>query len=410
MVRSRVLGIDAGSNTTVAVLADTSGAVPEVIGVGMVPCTGMRKGVIVDLEATSAAIAKAVAQAFEMADHSGPVKTVLSVSGAHVQSAVGSAEVSVHRPSLGVSPEDLRRVLDAAAVIQLTPEREVMHVVPRAFRLDGAAGVSDPVGLAGRVLAAESLLISGESLPIQNALMAGTRAGLQVADYQLALRATSQAVITAHEAQVGVLLIEIGAGTTGVAVLDRGHLWHVSLIPVGGEHITNDLATLLRMPVAVAEEIKRTRGWASVERCPESHFELPSPSGQRVRQISDQEVAAIIASRVQEILGLAALEVKRSGYEGLFPGGLVLTGGSSRLQGLVETAADLLGLPARIGQPQMVLVDGPEYSAAYGLVLWGARLSQEEAVAVAVDKQGDKWGGLTNWLISLFRAPNKEDM
>ncbi len=410
MVRSRVLGIDAGSATTVAVLADTSGDVPEVIGVGMVPSTGMRKGVVVDLEATSAAIAKAAAQAFEMADHTGPVKTVLSVSGHHVQSTVGSAEVTVHRPSLGVSPEDVRRVLDAAAVIELTPEREVMHVVPRAFRLDGTARVSDPIGLAGRVLAAESLLITGESLPIQNALKSGIRAGLEVADFQLALRASSQAVITPQEAQAGVLLIEIGAGTTGVAVLDNGHLWHVGVIPVGGDHITNDLATLLRMPVAVAEEIKRTRGWASVERCPKGSFELPSPSGQRVRQISDQDVAEIIASRVHEILGLAAGEVKRSGYDGLFPGGLVLTGGGSRLQGLVETAADLLGLPTRIGQPQIGLADGPEFSAAYGLVLWGARLSHEEAVAVAVDKQSDRWGGIANWLGSLFRTPNKEDM
>ncbi len=402
--RSLVLGVDAGSARTVAVLAELAEGKPQIIGCALVPCTGVRRGVVVDLEATAGAMKQAVVQACEMAGRQGITRAVIAISGSHVRSVVGESQVVVHRPGIGVTAEDVRRALDAAAAVDLPDGREVIHVVPRSYRLDEAEGIADPVGLAGRSLTAQAHLITGEALPVQNSLRAAVRAGLQVVDYQLAIRAAGQAVLTPEEREAGVLLLDIGSGTTSVAVYDRGHLWHCSVIPVGGDHITSDLASLLHIPLSLAEQIKRERGWAAADLCPEeSRFELVNPSGSRVREVEDRQVAAIIESRVSEILQLAAETVKRSGYAGLFPAGLVLTGGGSRLQGLVGFAADSLGLVARLGTAEGPLVGEPEYAVAAGLVHWGARLAEDEAAAAAEAQSHDNWGAIRRWLSGWFR-------
>lgn len=401
--RSLVLGVSAGSANAVAVLAELAGGGAQVIGVGTAPCIGVRKGAVVDLNSTAAAMRQAADQACEMAGCTGVTRTVLGVSGAHIQSVVGAAEAPVYRPSAGVSPEDVRRVLDAAAQIQLPPGRQVVHVVPRSYSLDGSEGVLDPLWLAGRTLQAEAHLITGEILSVQNYLKAASLAGLEVVDYQVSIRAAGESVLTREELEAGVLLLDIGAATTGVAVYDRGHLWHVSVIPVGGEHITNDIAALLRVPLAVAEETKLARGWASAELSPDTRFELPTPSGAKVVEVEEKQLAQIIEPRVQEILELAALQVKRSGYTGLFPAGLVLTGGGSRLQGLVSVASDGLGLKARIGVPEQPLINQPEFATAAGLVSWGVRLAADEAAAAAEEAKRDNWGRFRTWLTGLFR-------
>jgi cell division protein FtsA len=397
-----MLGIDAGSANVVAALADLSGGDPQIIGVGLVPSAGIRKGVVVDLKAAADSMRKAADQACDMAGKPGVTQAVVSLSGAHILSLVGTAEAPVHRPSQGVSPEDIRRALDQASAVALAAGRELIHVAPRAYRLDGADGVMSPLGLAGRRLEVEAHLITGDALPRQNHLEAVRAAGLTVADFQVAIRAAGEAVLTAAEREAGVLLLDIGAATTGVAVYDRGHLWHVAVLPVGGEHVTSDIATLLQVPVASAEQLKIERGWASAANCPDSAFELVSPSGKQVREVADKQLAEIIESRVEEILQLAASQVKRSGYAGLFPGGLVLTGGGSKLQGLVELAGDCLGLPARIGSPEGPLVGSPEFSTAVGLIQWGNRLVIDEAAAAAEAAKQDKWEHVKNWLRGLF--------
>lgn len=403
MQRSQVLGIDAGSTHAVAVLSEGGPDGPRVRGVGMVPAAGVRRGIVVDLEAASRSIREAVRQALEAAGAEGVERAVVSVSGAHLRSLTGRAAVSVHRPVTGVSPEDVRRALDQASVVELPEGREVIHNLPRSYSLDGGDGISEPLGLAGRSLEATAHLITGKALQVQNALRAATGAGLVILDYLVGVRAAGQAVLTAEERESGVLLLDIGGGTTSVAVYERGHLWHVAVIPVGGDLITSDLATLLHIPVAVAESIKVERGWASVELCPDARFELISPSGQRVRELEDQRVAAIIESRVHEILGMAAEQVQRSGYTGLFPAGLVLTGGGSRLQGLLEVAADGLGLPARLGASGDPSASEPELSTAVGLAQWGARLAEEEAQARAQVASTSGWSRLREWLTGVWR-------
>jgi cell division protein FtsA len=401
--RSLVLGIDTGSAQVIACLAEVVDGEPQVIGLACVPSLGVRKGVVVDLNTTAEAIHAAVTKACEMAGRPMVNQVVVGVSGSHILSLIGSAEVAVHRPSVGVTPEDLRRVLDNAAKVDLPAGRDIIHVVPRAYRLDDSDPVLDPIGLAGRTLHAEAHLITAESLPLQNHLRAVSMASLVVVDYQVSIRVAGESVLTPAERNAGVLLLQMGATTTGVAVYDRGYLWHVSVLPIGGEHITGDIASLLRMPVAVAEKVKLERGWAATDLAPDTAFELVSPSGQNVRELTDKSLAQIIEPRVQEILQMAAAQVKRSGYTGLFPSGVVLTGGSAKLQGMVAVAADCLDLPARIGTPTGAFIGEPEFATVAGLVRWGARLAQDEAAAAVENEKRDKWGRVTYWLKGLFR-------
>lgn len=401
-----VLGVDAGSTHVVAALAERVEGDSQVIGVGLVPSAGVHRGLIVDMGAAAEAVQKAVTAACQMADRTGVTRAVVSISGAHLLSQVGSAEVPVHRPSAGVTPEAVRQVLDAAAASVAVPaNRELVHVVPRSYTLDGEAPVRDPIGLCGRILAAEAQVVSGEALPIQNHLRMIRQAGLEVADYQVAVRAAGEAVLSPQEREQGVLLLDMGGGTTGVAVYENGHLYHLAVLPVGGEHITHDLAAVLRVPVETAEQIKREQGWASAEMAPEGSFELVSPSGRTVREVTDKHVAEIIESRVEEILQLAAATVKRSGYTGLFPGGLVLTGGGSRLQGLAAYAADCLSLKSRIGVAQGPLAGEPEMATAAGLALWGLQHERtEESKADSTQEQNRpaKTGRVRDWLKALF--------
>jgi len=400
---SLILGIDAGSSRTVAVLAELADNRPQVIGVGVKPCVGVRKGVVVDLESAAVAVRQAVSEACQMAGRSDATRAVVGVSGTHILSIVGSAEVPVQRPARGIGPADVRRALDLAANIEMPAGREVIHVVPRSYAVDGNEGAMDPLGLSGRRLQARAHLVTGDSLRVQNGLRAAMRAGLQVGDYQVGIRAAGQAVLTPAECESGVLLLDIGAGTTGLAVYDHGHLFHLAVLPLGGEQITEALVTDLQVPLAVAEELKTKRGWAAVDLCPDAPFELVTPSGQRIRELTDRQLAETISPRVQELLGQVALEVKRSGYKGLFPAGLVLTGGGSRLQGLVSVAADSLGLSVRVGIPTDPLVCEPEYATAAGLVHWGARLAEDEAAVAAEAKSRDRWSAVTRWMKGLFR-------
>ncbi|MFZ5815510.1 MAG: cell division protein FtsA [Bacillota bacterium] len=400
MERNLVLGVDAGSAHVAVTVAEMAEGEPQVIGVALLPSAGIHRGIIVDMEAVGEAVGQAVEKACQMAGTPGLTRAVVSVSGAHILSVAGGSAVPVHRPSAGVGPEDVRRALDGAAAAELPEGREVIHIAPRAYRLDGNGPVRDPVGMAGRTLEAEVQLITGEALPIRNHLRAVREIGLDVVDYQVAVRAAGEAVLTAEEKEEGVLLLDLGSGTTGVAVYERGHLFHLAVLPVGGEHITHDLAALLRLPVGTAEQVKRERGWADPALAPDATFELVSPSGRKVREISDKKVAEIIGSRVEEILQMAAASVKRSGYAGLFPAGLVLTGGASRLSGLVEVAADSLALPARIGTARGPLVGEPELATAAGLVRWGAHLVRETAAQEIVGQ--DRFGRIRDWLKALF--------
>jgi cell division protein FtsA len=293
--------------------------------------------------------------------------------------------------------------------VDLPEGREVMHVLPRAYQVDGASSVADPIGLAGRSLSAEVTLITIDAFAVQNLLRAVTAGGLTLLDYGAGARMAGEVALTALERSSGVLYLDVGGGTTTVAVWEEGHLWDLFVLPVGSDHITADLATVLRIPVTQAEQLKCEHGWAAESQAdPERLIELPTPSGLGTRQVKEAELAQIIGSRVEEILQLAASGVKRSGYAGLFPAGLVLAGGGSQLRGLVAFASDSLGLPARLASPELDGEGaGPSWTTAIGLARWGApRLVPEPAETAATLAPAGPLQRMKRWLAGLF---TKED-
>lgn len=409
MERSHVLGIDCGSAHVRAVLAEVTQDGSRLVGVGEADSAGIRRGVVTDLTAAMGAIATAATRACTQAGLSELPAAVVSIGGAHLRSVPGSSTVPVHRPASGITPLDLRRALDRAAQIDLPDGREVMHVLPRAYQVDGAEGVVDPIGLAGRSLRADVTLVTGDVFAVQNLLRAVTAGGLTVLDYGAGARFVGERILTPLERSSGVLHVDLGAGTTTVAVWEEGHLWDLFVLPVGSDHITADLATVLRIPVSQAEALKRVHGWASTAQANSvTMIDLPTPSGFGVRQVPELDLAQIIGSRVEEMLQLAAGGVKRSGYTGLFPAGLVLSGGGSQLRGLLSFASDSLGLPARLASAP---ADAPglEWLTAVSLAQWGAQRLAPAAEEVAAAEEETRPGAfvkMKRWLAGLF---TKED-
>lgn len=393
--RDAVVGLDIGSTKVAAVVAEFADHEPAVIGLGVARNSGLRKGVVVDIEGTARSILLAVEQAQRM---SGVEITgaVISSSGSHVGSLNNRGVVAVSRQDREITPEDVRRVLEAARVINLTADREVLHIIPREYEVDGYDGVKDPVGMVGGRLEVEAHMITAASASLQNLMRAVTRAGLEVEDLWLSALASGEAVLTPEEKELGVVLCDIGGGTTDIAIYDKGSPWYCSVLPMGGEHITSDVAVGLKVSLPMAEEIKVERGCGKVQLAGDESFELPIQSGRGTRGVPDKLLASIIEPRVQELVTFIGREIKRSNYNGLLPGGLVLCGGTAQLPGVVDVFSEMLDLPVRIGAPQGLagmndIVAGPGFATSVGLVRLALRSPMRE---VAASRQREKPPGL----------------
>lgn len=407
--RDIVVGLDIGTYKTAAIVADLSGETPLIIGVGSARGDGMRRGVVVDIEGTARSVVAAVEAASRMSGEEISAVT-LSISGSHVNSLNNRGVVAITQPDHEITIDDVARCLDAARVISLTPDREILHILPREYEVDGNDGVRDPVGMVGGRLEVEAHMVTIAKAPLANLERGVRRAGLYVHEAVLAGLASSNAVLTPAEKELGVVVCDIGGGTTDLAIFDRGSLWYTAVLPLGGEHITNDIAVGLRAPLPLAEQIKLSFGLAKVADSDEhASFDLPNPSGRGSRQVPQKVLASIIEPRVQELLQLVAREIKRSGYSGMLPGGVVFTGGTANLPGLVDLAADLLDLPARVGYPtgfggMSDIVADPAYATAVGLVQWAARFHEREAAATREPGQGlnSFYSRIKTWLNDLF--------
>lgn len=408
--RDVVVGLDIGSTKIAAVVAEVAGHEPAIIGLGVARNSGLRKGVVVDIEGTARAILLAVEQAQRM---SGVEITgaVISSSGSHVGSLNNRGVVAVSRPDREITPEDVRRVLEAARVINLTPDREVLHIIPREYEVDGYDGVKDPVGMVGGRLEVEAHMITAASASLQNLMRAVTRAGLEVEDLWLSALAAGEAILTPEEKELGVVLCDIGGGTTDIAIYDKGSPWYCSVLPMGGEHVTSDVAVGLKVSLPLAEEIKVQRACARVQMAGDESFALPNPSGRGDRQIPDKLLASIVEPRVQELVGFIGREIKRSGYNGMLPGGVVLCGGSAVMPGLVDLVSEMLDMPVRVGEPRGLagmndIVAGPAFATAVGLVRLALRSIPVHEAAASRERERPQGPGLferfRNWLEDMF--------
>ncbi len=372
-----IAGLDIGTTKTCAVVATSTPEGLDVIGVGEAPSTGLRKGVITDLEETVRAIEAATEKAERMAGvHISHV--YVGVTGEHVHSTNNRGVVSISGEDHEVARSDVRRVVEASKLIDVGADRQIIHALPRQFAVDGHDGVSDPVGMAGTRLEVDTHIITAGNTFITNVLKCVHRAGLEPAGIVFEPLASSASTLLAEERYVGVVLLDIGGGTTDVAVYSGGGALHTSTIPVGGNTLTNDIALGLKTTIAEAESIKRTYAAASSNGHAEADFPVKSLDGKTLRRVTPAQLRAIVMPRVLEIFRLAKAHIESTLPRDVVLAEIVLTGGGAQLRGIDQMAAEFFGLPARMGVPTSVggLTDAvrkPEYATAVGLVLFGPK-------------------------------------
>jgi cell division protein FtsA len=376
-----VVALDIGT-TKICTLVAEVGPPPEnsfrIVGVGTVPSKGLRKGVVVNVHEVTAAVIDALNRAERTSGYE-IASAYVGLAGAHINAINSRGVVAISRGERGIRPIDVERALEAARAIDIPHNREILHVIPRGFAVDGDDGVRDPIGMQAYRLEVEAHIVTGSTSSIRNLIKCVQDAGIQIDALVLEPLASGEAVLTEIEREMGVVLIDVGGGTTDIAIFIEGSIWHAIVLPTGGEQITNDIAVGLRMPYNMAEEIKIKYGHAQSQSImPEELLkaELFGEDGQQ--QIPRQFLAEIVEARVEEIFEMALKEIKRSGYDGLLPAGVVLCGGVAQLPGIRDLARDVLGLPVRIGEPRNLrgLVDtlqSPAFATTVGLLEWGIK-------------------------------------
>jgi cell division protein FtsA len=372
-----IAGLDIGTTKTCAVVASSTPEGLDIIGVGEAPSTGLRKGIITDLEETVRAIEAATEKAERMAGvHISHV--YVGVTGEHVQSTNNRGVVAISGEDREVVRADVRRVVEASKLINVGADRQIIHALPRQFTVDGHDGVSDPIGMSGSRLEVDTHLITGGNTFITNVLKCVHRAGLEPAGLVFEPLASSAATLLAEEKHVGVVLLDIGGGTTDVAVYAGGGAIHTSTIPVGGNILTNDIALGLKTSFADAETIKRQFGTALGDQRGEAEFPVKTLDGRSTRNVSRAQLRAIVAPRLLEIFRLARAKIVEKIPRDVLLAEIVLTGGGAHLNGIEQAASDFFGIPARVGVPTAIggltdTVKQPEYATAVGLVLFGPK-------------------------------------
>jgi cell division protein FtsA len=373
------VGLDVGTTKICCVIAEPNpeGGI-DVTGLGAAPSRGLRKGVVVNIDATVEAIKEAVTRAEEMAGVE-VARVYVGVAGGHIRGVNSRGVVAISGKHREVDETDVQRAVDAARAINLPQDREIVHVLPQTFVVDDQDGVREPIGMTGVRLEVEVHIVSGASTSVQNVIRSVNRAGLAVQDLVLQPLASAEAVLFEDERELGVVIIDIGGGTTDVALVREGAVWHTTSVPLGGDHITNDVAIGLRTPVADAEALKKRYGAALAAQVPaDDTVDVPSVGGRKPRQLSRQVLAGIIQPRLEEIFALVAKGLVRGGFEDAATAGFVVTGGTSILEALPELAERMLGQSVRRGAPTVIeglveTVTSPIYATGVGLALYGAK-------------------------------------
>lgn len=403
-----IVGLDIGSHKIRALVArppDEENQKPQIIGFGEALSQGIRKGVIVDVEDAVSSISEALEKAERTAGI--PIEhATVSVSGSHISSQKSKGVIAVSRADSEITEEDIGRALDAASAISVPPNHEILHVLPLSFTVDDQLGIKDPVGMTGIRLEVEALIVEGSVSFIKNLTKCIHRVHLDLDALVVAPLASSMSVLSKRQKELGVVSIDIGAGTTGIAVYEEGDVIHASIIPVGSDHITNDLAIGLRTSIEIAEKIKVSYGSAmSHEISEEEEIDLSKLNKEEEAVIARKRVAEIIEARLSEIFSLINKDLKKLGRAGKLPGGAVITGGGSKIPGLVDLAKEELSLPAQIGFPENIpgitdAIDDPVYATSQGLVMWSLKNLDESTSSFSLNlgNIGETVGRVQKWL------------
>ncbi|NOZ28762.1 MAG: cell division protein FtsA [Chloroflexi bacterium] len=371
-----IAGLDVGTTKICAVIGEVDDEDRvHILGVGEVRSRGMRRGVVVNIAEATAAIGEAIEEA-ERAAQMPMQSAYVGISGAHIAATPSRGVVAVGR-GRGITVDDVERALEAARSIAIPHNREIIHTIARSFTVDDQEGVHDPIGMIAYRLEVDAQVITGASSSVQNLIRCVQAHGVEIDDLVLQPLASGQAVLTNAEQEMGVALADIGGGTTDIAIFLEGALWHTVVLDVGGNHMTQDVAVGLRTPFETAEELKVRYGNVLPDRVAADEELTAALFGDNGAQsVSRRFLAQILQARAEEILELILREVKRSGYDGLLPAGVVLTGGAAQTMGLRDLSRDVLQLPVRIGVPNGfggAQLANPAYATAVGLIIWGLR-------------------------------------
>jgi cell division protein FtsA len=396
------VGLDIGSSkiATIVGTIDESG-VPGILGTGVAPSSGLRKGVVIDVEETVSAISASLEQA-ERVSGIHVDRVIISVNGSHISSLNSKGVIAVGRADGEISQEDISRVIEAAQAVSIPTNREIIHVIPRIFTVDGHEGIKDPVGMNGVRLEAETHIITGSTPIIKNLTKCVYQAGLNIDDMVLSPLAAARATLGKRQRELGSVLVDIGGGTTGVAVFEEGDILYTGILPIGAAHVTNDIAIGLRTSLEVAEKIKLEHGYAQAEGVSEKDkITVADEATNDVVETTKRQVAEIIEARMEELFSMVRADLKKVGRDALLPAGVVLTGGGAKLPGLVDLAKEELRLPAQIGVPSGVkgivdTIEDPAYATGVGLLLW-AFDNYEEGVQPRVQQLGSGVGRAKRW-------------
>jgi cell division protein FtsA len=401
-----IVGLDIGTSKVVAIVGEVHDDDIEIIGIGTHPSRGLKKGVVVNIESTVQSIQRAVEEAELMAGcqiHS----VNAGIAGSHVRSLNSHGIVAIKDGE--VVPGDVERVLDAARAVAIPADQKILHVLPQEFIIDQQEGIREPVGMFGVRLEAKVHLVTGAVSAAQNIIKCVRRCGLEVDDIILEQLASSYSVLNEDEKELGVCLVDIGGGTTDIAVFSEGAIRHTAVIPIAGDQVTNDIAVALRTPTQFAEQIKIRYACALRQLAnPEDTIEVPGVGDRPVRRLSRQTLAEVVEPRYEELLALVLAELRRSGFEELAAAGVVITGGSAKMEGAIELAEEVFHMPVRLGVPQYVtgldeVVCNPIHATGVGLLLFGHHNRPLSGVDKFVDKGfASVWKRMKSWFQGNF--------
>ena len=388
-----VVGLDIGTTKICAIVGAVTEEGLDVVGIGTSPSRGLRKGVVINIESTVSAIRKALQEAELMAGCE--IKSVFAgIAGGHIKGINSQGVIAIKNRE--VTNDDVRRVIDAAKALAIPMDREVIHILPQEFIIDDQDGIKEPLGMSGVRLEARVHIVTGAVASAQNIIKSCNKAGVDVGDIVLEQLASSEAVLTPDEKDLGVALVDIGGGTTDIAIFVDGAIKHTSVLSLGGNHLTNDIAVGLRTPSAEAEKIKQISGCCLSSMVGKDEtIEVPSVGGREPRILSRQLLAEILEPRVEEIFTLVNREIVKSGFEDLIASGVVLTGGSAILPGMPELAEQVFDLPVRRGRPMGIggltdVVNSPVYATGVGLVKYGSRNLQTQNFKIGQENLFDR--------------------
>jgi len=405
--KNLIVGLDIGTSKIVAIVGEVSDDEVEIIGLGQHPSRGLKKGVVVNIDSTVHAIQRAVEEAELMSGceiHS----VYAGIAGNHIRSMNSHGIVAIRDKEVG--PEDVERVIDAARAVAIPADQRILHILPQEYVIDSQEGIPDPIGMSGVRLEAKVHMVFGAVSAAQNIIKCVRLCGLEVDDLILQQLASSAAVLTEDEKDLGVCLVDIGGGTTDIAIFTNGGVRHTSVLPIAGDQVTNDIAVAMRTPTQYAEEIKIKYACALAKLANSDEIiEVPSVGSRPPRQLARQTLADVVEPRYEELFGLVHAVIQRSGYENFIAAGIVLTGGSAKMDGVVELAEEVFNMPVRLGYPRKIkglvdVVNNPAHATGVGLLSFGNQYQSEQGYdSLGRDNQAESVvGRMKNWFMGNF--------